>query len=1109
MPPELSRPSKGFMDTFEQRLKEFGQVAAEAMDGLMALMPYSQPVAEEADAAAHLLQQYGKLVGSIGQFAWESGLDGLHSVCVQVETNLMLLQGEARSLTPDEISMLEGWPMLLFGYMANHADRESSTALLQSLSATWPMPLPQESFAEELKRLTGQTVASAAGDPADDALLNIETQQVEREMLSVLAHELELMAEQFNGLAAATRGAPQERQTALDNFREFLERLRLTVESIGLTALAALFAKIERQLASPNAGLSAEQQALLQQLPERLAAYLSAPTDENTGAALAALLADGAWPSPLNGDALPLWQGALANVQVTEGATHIPERQARATWEDVSLELPSDVNQELLDGLLQELPTQVSAFTDAIAHIAGGQGSLKDAEQAMRAAHTLKGAANTVGVPGVANLTHHVEDILVALIDAGKLPQRKLAEVLVNAGDCLEAMSEFLLGLGPAPEQPVAVLQEVLDCANQIDREGIPADAPEAATSWSVPQEASTEMKQAVPPAAVEHSMRVPMPVVDELLRLAGETLISNSQIQEHLRQSVSEAEIIRKQHQLLQHLVAELEELVDIRGVTSSRQGDARKEDGLDALEFEHYGELHTITRRLVEAATDAREMTDAVEGRLTSLGDLLDEQHRLQMANQHAVMRTRMVPVSTVVSRLQRGVRQTGRLLDKQVELTIKGENTTIDSHVLNDLMDPLMHILRNSVDHGIESPGERVAACKPEKGRIELSFAREGNTIVVRCSDDGAGLDYAAIRHFAERKGMLKPEHEHTEEELARLILAPGFSTREQASQVSGRGVGMDVVYSRVLELKGMLALNSRRGQGLMVELRLPATLLSAHTLIARQHGKLLAISSRGVEDIRYVPREMIMEIGSRQFFRDGEETYGLVRLGNLLAMPRDKRNRERDGYPVLLTRLDDGSVSAVLVQEILDSREVVMKKFGRYVPRTQGVIGAVILGDGSVAPVIDLVDLQHVSMQPTLSAREDGGRYEPEPQAAKKALRALVVDDSLSARRAVVQVLKDAGFDVRTANDGLDAVNILAKFVPDIIVADMEMPRMNGLELTANVRHSEHTKHVPIIMVTSRSTEKHRQMSAAAGVDVHLTKPFSDETLLQHVVRLTAR
>lgn len=1106
------------MDTLEDRLQEFGRVSADAIDGLMALMPCDPAVAGDSEAAAQFLQQYTKLVGSIGQIAWESGLEGLHSVCVLVETNLMLLQSEARALRADEIALVEGWPMLLFGYMANRADPESATALLQSLTTVWPMPLAEESFAQELQQLVGQAPAPAVADDLfDDALLNLETQQVEREMLAVLVVELEQMSAQFNDdLSATAHGSAQQRQVALENFREQLERLGAALGSVGLGAAAALFAQLGQHLAPLHDGLTVQQQALLQQLPVRLASYLANPNDEQAAAGLAALLADMAWTTPLDQDALTLWQGALANVQVVEEEPQNTQRQSSASAQDVSLALPGDVNPELLDGLLQELPVQVGAFTAAIARIADGQGGMKDAERAMRAAHTLKGAANTVGVPGIANLTHHLEDILVALIDAQKLPQRALADVLVNAGDCLEAMNEFLLGLGPAPEQAQQVLQEVLDCANRIDREGVSADAAPMLTAWEVPspQPQAAEPKQVEPqaaaqPAAVEQSLRVPAPVVDELLRLAGETLISNSQIQEHLRQTVSQAEVIRKQQRFIQQLVAELEELVDIRGITSSHQAAARKEDGFDALEFEHYSELHTATRRLIEAATDAQEMADMAEGQLSSLEDLLGEQHRLQMANQHALMRTRMVAVSTVVSRLQRGVRQTGRLLDKDVELTIKGENTTIDSNVLNDLMDPLMHILRNAVDHGIESPETRLAACKPQRGRIELSFAREGNSIVVRCSDDGAGLDYAAIRRFAERKGMLKAEHEHTEEELARLILAPGFSTREHASQVSGRGVGMDVVYSRVLEMKGMLALNSRRGQGLMVELRLPATLLSAHTLIVRQHNKLLAISSRGVEDIRYVAREMVSEIGDRQYFREGDEIYSLVRLEKMLSLPPDQRARDKQGFPVLLTRLDDGSQSAVLVQEIIDSREVVMKKFGRYVPRTQGVIGAVILGDGSVAPVIDLVELQHVSLQPALRALEPEAVPEMEYATTKQARRALVVDDSLSARRSLVQVMKDAGFEVRTANDGMDAVNVLTGYVPDIILTDMEMPRMNGLELTANVRHSERTKQIPIIMITSRSTEKHRQMSAAAGVNVHLIKPFSDDVLLQHVSELTGR
>lgn len=311
-------------------------------------------------------------------------------------------------------------------------------------------------------------------------------------------------------------------------------------------------------------------------------------------------------------------------------------------------------------------------------------------------------------------------------------------------------------------------------------------------------------------------------------------------------------------------------------------------------------------------------------------------------------------------------------------------------------------------------------------------------------------------------------------------------------------------MDVVYSRIQQMKGMLALHSKTGHGLTVELRLPASLLSMHALIVRQREKRLAISTRGIEDIRFVMREDLLEIGARHFVRDGDKLYALLRLEQVLSMPHDRRAQDRHGHPVLLLRMEDGTERAVLVQEIMESREIVMKKFSRFVPQVNGVIGAAILGNGEVAPVIDLFDLLHVPLKKLV-----GGRATPIPGEAhpeQHARRALVVDDSLSARRAVVQLLKDEGYEIRTANDGLDAVNILEKWVPDIVISDMEMPRMNGLELTANIRHTESTKHVPVIMITSRSTAKHRQMSAAAGVDLHMIKPFSDDDLVRQVSRL---
>lgn len=1120
------------MGALEKEIPQFASAAAELIDELSELIVSAADIEQDAAEAGRILSRYSELVQRIGELAWNSGLPALQSVCAILETNLMLLGEEGRALTSGERELLEEWPMLLLSYQIHHADRESSNALLQHLSSgAWPMPLPEASAAEELPALMGESAslaapsipasvsvpASPASVPASDKvgesadpISSIGMQQVGREMIVALASELELMnGEIAEYLAALAQGEGHERQAALENYVQLLERLGATVESVGLIALGEVFSRLRQQLVLSDGELSSAQVELLHQLPSCLAAYFAQPDDAAACAAIVGLVAAPAWPEHLGEERASAWRIALANVELREAEVQKAIRPTQASEDDISLELPRDVSPDLLDGLLQELPVHTSMFTTAIASVADGRGTQKDLEVAMRAAHTLKGAANTVGVPGIANLTHHAEDILTALIEAERLPQNDLARILTNVGDCLEEMSEALRGLGPKPSHALEVMQEVLDWANRIDRDGVDATPADVLPFASVLDEQIAEPEISRPAPVAEQALRVPAPVVDELLRLAGETLISNSQIQERLQQATRQSQNAQRQHQLVQRLISELEKLVDIRGISSPLQMATRTQGDFDALEFQNYNELDSITRQLIEATTDAQEMTRQTDEQLIALDELLDEQHRLQIANQLAVMRTRMVQVASVSSRLQRSVRQTCRLLDKKVELSIRGENTNIDSQVLNDLMDPLMHILRNAVDHGIETPEDRVASGKSAQGHIELTFAREGSSIVVRCSDDGAGLDYEAIKRIAARKGMVTPDQFHTEEELARLILAPGFSTREETSQISGRGVGMDVVHNRVREMKGALSLNSHRGQGLTVELRLPATLLSTHALIVRQYNRLLAISSHGIEDIRYLSRDQILEIGDRKTFRDGDAIHELLRLDQLLSLPADRREKDRYGFPVLLTRKDDGSTAAVLIQEIIGSREVVMKNFGRYVPRSLRVIGAIILGDGSVAPVIDLVELLSGSSEPIGKAEQQLELPEDRTMVRNKVLRALVVDDSLSTRRALVQVLSDAGHDVRTANDGLDAMNMLGKYVPDIILTDMEMPRVNGLELTAHIRHSEKLKHIPVIMLTSRSTEKHRQMSAAAGVDVHLIKPFSDEVLLQHVARLTQR
>ena len=1132
----------------EENLSQFSLLAAEALDELWSTVGNSAAETEPSALTQTLLHSI-ELVQKIQEAAATSGMLGLQSVCALVEANLNLIQSESRGLSLEERRLFEEWPELLMGFMIGKGDVNAIDGMLINLeSPAWPLPitaedgielrsllvLPQDESdsnvledqawqqvdthedivdAEIVLNTNEATVDSIELTYSTSDLPSVELQIVDSEMLAMLNKEFALMDEQLNedlATAVSTHFTEQQRRVALSNYTELIDRFGIASESVGLLALSNVFARIKQQL---GMDVSISQQALLDQIPGRVSSYLTWPTDKSSCAALIDLLIDATWSNPLSAIDAAIWIKALANVEVQEGSEQQKERQSEATAEDISLALPDDINAELLDGLLQELPLQTSAFTTAIERISTGQGSASDLNRAMRAAHTLKGAANTVGVKGIANLTHHLEDILVALSDAGVMPDRELAAVLVNAGDCLEAMSESLMGVGPVPGQARDILQEVLDYANRIDREGVSIVATGEISKIQNNIEKEGGGKNPSPQNAnmpeQSHGLRVTAPVVDELLRLAGETLISNSQIQDRLRQTVKQSEAMQHQQQLVGQLIAELESLVDIRGVAAPQEK-IRDKDDFDPLEFDNFSELHTVTRRLIEASADSQQIMSQVNEQFDSLSDLLEVQQRLQMENQHAVIRTRLVPVSSVVSRLQRSVRQTCRLLDKQVELVITGDTTNIDSNVLTDLMDPLMHILRNSVDHGIEIPSNRTSAGKSPTGRIELAFAREGNSIVVRCKDDGVGLDYDAIRRIAESKGMIAPERNPTPEELARLILVNGFSTRDETTQVSGRGVGMDVVYNRVLQMKGTLALNSERGKGLTVELRLPATLLSAHSLIVRHSEKLIALSSRGVEDIHYVTPEQIEHIGTQPVYRVGNYVHNLIKLEDLLALPADRRETDRLGFPVLLTRMETGVVNAILVQEVLDGRDVVLKNFGRYVPKIHGTIGAVILGDGSVAPVIDLVELLRIPVQHTLSEQSTNlPGSEDQRNELPDALAALVVDDSLTARRAAAKVMKDAGYSVRTAIDGLEAVAILQNYSPDVMLVDMEMPRMNGLELTSHVRNAENTKQTPVIMITSRSTEKHRQQAKAAGVDVYLTKPFSDEILLSHVARLVGK
>jgi chemotaxis protein histidine kinase CheA len=1112
-------------------------------DVLLALDTLSGVAADFSDATAGLdaaayLEHYVTALEQLGEAAGEAEYVGAQNLCLLFREQILALGERGNDVTDEIHDALAAWPELLRYHLQSVPEEAATEAIIEHLeSPLWISPLApgDADLLKELLRTDRQAndVGAEGTTPATPSMAGELPEGPSEEDLSpqaeelagVLIEEIPFMEEplaRLLELALSGEGDTSAREDACEVFLDYLDRFTDAAEAVGFAGLGQALGRMRENLsqlvARPRRFTGDEGDALAAwNGPVR--GYLNAPCRAAACQSLIDWLRLPQWPRPLSAeeaeDLLPLLQAPTL-------PTNDPEAESRprqATPEDVALRLPDDVDADLLDALLQELPGQTERFSAAIQNLVAG-GSADDINSAQRIAHTIKGAANTVGVSGLANLTHQLEDILVALAQAQRLPHRPLALCLTHAADCLEAMGETLAGIGDPPEDAQAVLQEVLDWANRIDREGLPETgdeglpAPKGASSTGASPGTSPAEDPTAEPADRQQTngqsasapTRAAAGLVDELMRVGGETIILSGQVHEQVYRMQEQMGSMQAEFERLRQLGGELERLIDIKDLSADRPG-WNEDRQFDSLEMDRYSELHTTSRMLVEAAADARGTGSAVTEQLARLDALLVTQERLNRETQEVVLRARMVPFKTVVPRLKRSLRQTCRLTGKQAELHIGGADTLLDGEVLNELIDPLMHILRNAVDHGIEGPEERTAAGKPAAGNVWLDLVREGNSVLLRCRDDGAGFDFDAVRGAAERRGLVAPGQTLSQDELKNLVLMANFSTRSEVTQTSGRGVGLDVVYSHILGRGGSFNLESKAGEGSTLELRLPVSLILTHALLVRVQRQVVAIADRGVQQILHAEDGQIREFGGQIAFQVGGLVYPLRSLDEILGEIPDDRKLTRGPMPVLLVR-DRSAMIGVQVQEVLTGSDLVVKEPGRYVPRIPGILGATILGDGAVTPVLDLPEL----------LRGANGRERPRDRETAAAGRrsddahlplALVVDDSLSARRALVQVMQDAGYEVRTARDGMEAVELVEAKRPDIVLADMEMPRMNGIELTSHLRACPDTVDLPVIMITSRSSAKHRKQAEAAGINVYLTKPFMDDELLEHVAALRSR
>lgn len=953
------------------------------------------------------------------------------------------------------------------------------------------------------------------------------------DLIEALAAEVELAKPQLDrGLADLTRLDESDNDflDALEQYSGQAQRMGEAAEMAGFPGLQAVCEHVVANSMLLATQAPVERGPLLMFLrawPPLIVHYLRHLNDPSTAAGLVDQLR--AAPHPMEEDeALKVMHmlGAMPlQIALPGGPDGEVARPVLARPEDVALVVPGDVDQKLLEGFFHEAPEQARYLVNLSRNMVAGEGDSSDLVAAKRVAHTLKGSGAIIGLRGLASLGHHFEDILEHFERAGSHVAKAAADTLLDAAYCLEQMVGYVMGSDDYPQQAQTVLQDVLDLANRIDhgesvelpvaRARATRPTPVFAPSPTIGEKLLVEVppdgpatmattKDVVPvvaPGATVSptaALRVSMERVDELFRVSGEVSVHSAAMEARLKTLTDRSRELLAQNLRVQKRLFELETVVDVRALTMMRSR-TQREDGatFDPLEMDQYSELHSTAHALMEEAADARVLAIKLEEDIAQLGGVQMRQQRLSKDLQHLVVGTRMTEAGVLASRLQRNVRSTCQMTGKQASLELIGGETLIDSDVLNRLADPLLHLLRNAVDHGLESPRERLAAGKNETGLVELSFSRQGQQVVLRCRDDGRGLDLPAIRRRAVARGLVGAEQALGEEETSRLILLPGFSTRESVSEVSGRGIGLDVVRDWVSAMSGSIRISSQPGQGCVFELRFAATLSTMHSLIAEVGGQRFALPSLQVEQA--IPRGVgaFEQVGEQLVFREGKRVLPARRLADLAAM-RVAADVSLEDCDAVLVRHDD-KVLALAVDKLVDSRELLVKNPGRYARHMRGVAGLSILGDGSVAVNLDLTQLLAAA---GVERRLQGAGPVVELAApAQTARGVLIVDDALSVRNSLLQLVQDAGFRAESARDGIDAIDTLRAFKPDVILTDLEMPNMNGIELTSHIRGRDDLKSLPVIMITSRSQEKHRRMAEQAGVDNYVTKPYNDGELLQ--------
>ena len=791
---------------------------------------------------------------------------------------------------------------------------------------------------------------------------------------------------------------------------------------------------------------------------------------------------------------------------------------------DPALILKDELDADLLPVFIEEGRDMLPQMGQALR---GWQQKPADAalpQSVLRLLHTIKGSARMAGAMSLGQHMHEMETRVEQVMHTGSPSAQAFEDLLARHDHGLQLFEELLNpqrdNATPAarfmPEAPAAAAAPpaVPEPANAAGGQGmveLRALMPARSGNFAAP----APVKETAPAAPVP-LVRVRADILDRLVNQAGEVSISRSRLETDvgtIRTSLGELteNVMRLRDQL-----REIEIQAETQ-ITSRMAHSADRE--FDPLEFDRFTRLQELTRMMAESVNDVGSVQQNLAKTVDSATTDLVTQARLTRDLQQDLMRVRMVQFASISERLFRVTRQASKEVDKRVNLDIRGSAVEIDRGVLEKMAGPFEHLLRNAIVHGIEPRELRQASGKADIGELLVEIRQEGNEVVIQFSDDGQGLNLAGIRSKAKSTGLLTDDRVLSDAEVTDLIFHPGFSTAEEVTELAGRGVGMDVVRSEAAALGGRVEILSEAGKGAHFTIHLPLTLAVTQVVILTTGGKTYAVPSVLVEQVQQLKTNPLAAAYNEGAVLWHGNRVPMYYLSTLLG-DREATAVSQQYSPIIILKSGNERV-AVHVDEILGNREVVVKNIGPQLARMIGIAGATVLGSGEIVLILNPVPLAQRAAHENMRAPRLTPHDAPHAMGAVAEMRqeltaegapvqglrtqhiVMVVDDSLTVRRVTQRLLSREGYQVVLAKDGVDALEHLQSITPDVMLVDIEMPRMDGFDLTRNVRGDERTRHIPIIMITSRTATKHRNYAMELGVNEYLGKPYQEDALLKSI------